>query len=93
MFHVLSTITLRVSQVSAFPDNIYNQPQLNSDQLANNVQQKVPNHYQPQPCMFHIFTQCNSRTINVEISFAAIKKKLTAGINEAIIELLDENIG
>lgn len=92
MFHVLSAITLRVSQVSEFPDNTCDQPRLNSDELADNVQQKVPNHYQPQPYVFHISTQCNSRTMNVEISFAAIRK-LTAGINgEAIIQLLDENI-
>jgi len=71
---------MRVSQVSAFTDDNYDQPQLN----AINVQQKVPNHYQPQPCMFHIFTQCNNRTISFERSFVAIRK-ITEGINETII--------
>lgn len=51
----LTPNTVRVSQVSAFTDDIYDQPQLNADQLANNVQQKVPNHCQTQPCVFHIY--------------------------------------
>lgn len=74
---------MRVSQVSAFTDDNNGQPQLNAEQLAINVQQKVPNHYQPQPCMFHIFTQCNNRTISFERSFVAIRK--TEGINETVM--------